>query len=726
MSIATPSRRSLIKAGLGAGGALLLAFSMPAGARRALLADPAQPASAGPPAAFQPNAVVRIEPNDAIILTMSQVEMGQAAYTAMSMLIAEELEVELSQVTVVAAPPDDRRFANPLLGFQNTGGSTSVRGFFKPLREAGAIAREMLVGAAAQYWQVDPASCRAERGRVHHPSSGRSLGYGALAGLAAAQPVPSQVRLKSPDQFRLIGTSAKRIDTPSKVNGTARFGIDVRLPEMKVATVTACPVLGGRLRSVDPTPALAVRGVRQVVRLADAVAVVADHMGAARKGLEALTIHWEEGPNAALSTEDVVGALRSAADRPGAVAVDKGDVRAAMEGAAQRVEARYELPFLAHAAMEPINCTVRLSPTQCEVWVGTQTLTRAQQAAAEAAGMPVEQVVVHNQLLGGGFGRRLDVDSITQAVLIARQARWPVKVVWTREEDTQHDLYRPYYHDRMAAGLDAGGNPVAFHHRVAGSSIMARWLPAAFANGLDRDAVHGATGPYEFANAHVDYVQVEPPEGLRTAWWRGVGVTHNAFMVESFLDELAAKAGQDPVAYRRRLLGQHPWAKQVLDLAAAKSGWGSPLGPRRGRGVALIEGWGATMAQVAEVAVARDGTVRVERVVCAVHAGIIVNPDTVRAQIEGGIIFGLSAALYGEITLRDGRVEQGNFDTYRPLRIDEAPAIEVHIIQSSEEPGGMGEPGTAAIAPALANAIFAATGVRLRKLPIDPGALAIA
>ena len=604
-----------------------------------------------------------------------------------------------------------------------TGGSTSVRAFWEPLRRAGATARTMLVAAAAQNWKVEPASCRAEKGEVIHVASDRRIRYGALAADAAKLPIPEHVALKDPKDFKLIGTPAKRLDTPAKVNGAAIFGIDVKLPGMKIATLAASPVFGGRVRSVDDSKAKAVRGVRQIVRLDDAVAVVADHMGAAKKGLAALDIQWDDGPNATLSTADIVRELETASRKPGAVARREGDAEKAMAGAATKVEAVYQLPLLAHATMEPMNCTVDLRKDSCEIWVGTQVLSRAQAAAAQTAGLPLEKVKVHNHLLGGGFGRRLEIDGIIRAVEIAKQVDGPVKIVWTREEDIQHDMYRPYYFDRIAAGLDEQGKPVAWQHRVTGSSILARWLPPAFKNGLDADAVEGAAEPpYTLPNIFVDYVRQEPP-GIPTAFWRGVGPTRGIFVVESFIDELAAAAKRDPVDYRRALLGKNPRAKAVLELAAEKSGWGKPLPAGSGRGVSVQFAFGSYMAQVAEVTVSKDGGVRVGRIVCAVDCGTVVNPDTVRAQVESGVIFGMTAALYGEITLKNGRVEQGNFDSYRILRINEAPLVEVHIVKTAEAPGGMGEPGTSAVAPAITNAIFAATGRRLRKLPIDPAEL---
>jgi isoquinoline 1-oxidoreductase beta subunit len=489
---------------------------------------------------------------------------------------------------------------------------------------------------------------------------------------------------------------------------------------MKIATVAACPVFGGRLAAVDESKAKKIEGVHQVVRLDHAVAVIADHMWAAKHGLAALDIEWDEGPNARLSTSDIVQQLEAALLRPGVIARKDGDVAKAMAGAAQQVEAVYEMPFLAHATMEPVNCTVHVRKDGCDVWVGSQVLARAQATVAEVTGLPVEKIRVHNQLLGGGFGRRLEVDFITLAAQIAKQVEGPVKVVWTREEDIQHDVYRPYYYDRMAAGLDDEGMPVAWTHRSTGSSIYARWHPPAFKDGLDPDVLEGAAKPpppYALPHMLMEYMRQEPP-GIPTGFWRGVGPTHNVFVVESFIDELAAAAKKDPVEYRRAMLGPSPRAQAVLDLAAEKAGWGQSLPEGHGRGVSVQFVFGSYVAQVAEVQVAKNGEVRVIRVVCAVDCGVVVNPDTVRAQMEGGIIFGLTAALFSEITLKNGRVEQSNFNDYRIMRINEAPAIEVYLVESAEAPGGIGEPGTSAVAPALTNAIFAATGKRIRKLPV--------
>jgi isoquinoline 1-oxidoreductase beta subunit len=704
-----------VQAAAAAGGCLMLSLSLPFVNRDAEAAAPDD---------FAPNAFIRIESDGQIVLTMPYVEMGQGTYTSIPMLIAEELEVNLKQVRLEHAPPNERLYGNPLIGgVQATGNSNAIRAAWQPMRQAGAIARTMLVAAAAKRWNVDPASCRAQSGEVLHAVTGKHFKYGELAADAARMPVPQGVPLKRPGDFKLIGTPAKRLDAPAKVNGTAVYGIDVRPPGVKIATLAQSPVFGGRVKSLDDSAAKAIKRVRQIVRLDDAVAVIADHMGAAKKGLAALVIEWDNGPHAKLNTDEIVAELEKATLNAGAVAQNIGDVDTAMASAATKIEATYQVPFLAHATMEPMNCTVHVRKDGCEVWVGNQVLARAQAAAAQTTGLPLDKVIVHNHLIGGGFGRRLEIDGVIRAVEIAKQVDGPVKVVWTREEDIQHDMYRPYFFDRMSAGLDEKGKPIAWNHRFAGSSIIARWAPPLFKNGLDPDSTEGAIDlTYGLPNMHVEYLRVEPP-GIPTAFWRSVGPSHNVFVTESFMDELAAAAKQDPVAYRRALLDKAPRAKAVLELAAEKAGWGQPLPKGIGRGVSVQFVFATYMAQIAEVEVSRDGAVRVRRVVCAVDCGTVVNPDTVQAQIQSAIMFGITAALYGEITLKDGRVQQTNFDTYQILRINEAPAIEVHMVRSFEPPGGMGECGTAAIVPAVTNAIYAATGKRLRKLPIDITAL---
>jgi len=707
------SRRRFLQAGLAVGGGLLLNVRLPIAA-----------ADAEESAGFAPDAYIRIAGNGEVMLTMPFVEMGQGTYTSIPMLIAEELEVDLDQVRLEHAPPNEKLYGNPLLaGVQATGGSTAIRASWRPLREAGAAARMMLIAAAAKRWNVDASSCRAEHGSVLHDAGGQSLKYGELAADAAHMAVPEKIALKTPAEFRLIGRSTKRLDTPAKVNGTAIFGIDVRPPGVKIAALAQSPVFGGRVKSLNEAAAKAVKGVRQVVRLEDAVAVIADHMGAAKKGMEALAVEWDEGSNAKLASADIAAALELAVQSPAPVAQNIGDADHALTSAATKIDAAYVMPFLAHATMEPMNCTAHVQADSCEVWVGTQVVARAQAAAAKVTGLPLGKVTVHNHLIGGGFGRRLEVDGVIRAVQVAQQVDGPVKVIWTREEDIQHDMYRPIWFDRLSAGLDAEGRPIAWNHRFAGSSVIARWLPQAYNNGLDPDTTEGAIDLlYDLPNFHVEYRRVEP-QGVPTAFWRSVGPSHNVFVTESFIDELAAAAKQDPVAYRSALLEKAPRAKAVLQLAAEKAGWNAPLPEGVGRGVSLQSAFATYMALVAEVEVSKDGAVRVRRIVCALDCGTVVNPDTVEAQVQGAVIFGITAALYGEITIKDGRVEQANFDSYQMLRMNEAPEIEVHIVESTEPPGGMGEPGTSAIGPAVANAVFAATGKRIRKMPIAADAL---
>ena len=709
-------RRSFIKAGAALAGSLIIDFAIPLGECPAF----AQTA----PAPFAPNAFIRIDRQGVVTLVMPMVEMGQGVYTAMAMLLAEELEVGLDQVRIEHAPPDDALYANAILQSQTTGLSSTIRAFWTPLRQAGAMARTMLVAAAAKQWSVDGSSCQAQHGAVVHAASSRRLTYGDLVDTAATLPVPvrESVVLKPLGAMSLIGTSTKRIEGPEKVNGRTEFGIDVRLPGMKIAAIAVSPVLGGRAKLVNERAALAVRGVRQVVNIDEAVAVVADHMWAARKGLKAAAIQWDDGPNASVEMTTIVGQLEEAARHPGAVARNEGDADKALAGAAQRLDAVYQMPFLAHAAMEPMNCTVHYAKDGCDIWLGTQAPTRTQSMVAELTGLPKTAIRIHNHFLGGGFGRRLDTDGTLLAVKVARNVDGPVKVVWSREEDIRHGMYRPYYYDRVSAGLDANGHPIAWTHRIVGSSVMARYVPSLFKDGLEFDVIDSAAEtPYAFPNMRVEYVRVEPP-GIQTAFWRGVGLTHNVFVVESFIDELAHAAKQDPFLYRKAH-AVNPRALAVLTLAAEKADWGTTLPARRGRGISLQFAFGSYSSTVVEVEVALDGSIKVHRIVCAADCGIVVNPDTLAAQFEGGTLFGLTAALYGAITLKNGRVEQSNFHDYRPMRMNECPVVEMHLVKSTEAPGGVGETPTSAIAPAVTNAIFAATGVRVRTLPIDPALL---
>ncbi len=709
------SRRVLLTGGLAGG--FLLAFHLPLRAAN----EPTQPPD-DTSGKFAPNAFIRIDQAGHTTLVMPQVEMGQGIYTAVAMILAEELDADFAQVTLEHAPPNEKLYANPAFGIQATGGSTSVRVFWTPLREAGASARAMLVQAAAREWQVEPASCTTANGEVIHTESGRKLSYGALTTAASSETPPKDVPLKDPKDFVLIGKPLKRFDTPDKVNGKTVYGIDAIVPDMKFATLKACPVFGGKVGKVDDSAARKVPGVQKIVVLDDMVAVVGDHMWAAKKGLDALVVDWDEGPNARLSSGDIWQNLRSASEKDGVVAKSEGDIAKGL-ATGDRFDAAYELPFLAHATMEPLNCTLHVKPDSCEIWTGTQIMARVQSEAAKAAGLPVEKVTVNNHLIGGGFGRRLEPDMVVAAVRIAKQVEGPVKVVWTREEDVQHDIYRPVYRDTIAATL-SGGKIVGWKYRVSGAAIIARWLPPAFEKGIDIDAVDSAVDmPYDIPNFHVEYVRAEPP-AVPTGFWRGVGPNNNVFAIECFMDELARKAGKDPIAFRRDMLGKTPRLQAALDLVAEKSGWGQQLTARTGRGVCAQPSFGSFIATVVEAEVDQQGEVHLRRVTSAVDTGIAVNPDTIVAQLEGGLIFGLTAALYGEITIDKGRVQQSNFHDYRVLRIDQAPKIEVHVIKSGEPPGGIGETGVTAGPPALRNAIYAATGVALRRLPIDRALIA--
>jgi isoquinoline 1-oxidoreductase beta subunit len=709
------SRRSLLTGGLAGG--FLLTFHLPVRA----VNEPVQPPD-NTDGKFAPNAFVRIDSSGKTTLVMPQVEMGQGVYTSISMIVAEELDVDFSQVTLEHAPPSDKLYGNPMFGIQATGNSNSIRAWWKPLRTASASARAMLVQAAAQQWQVDPASCTTANSEVMHKASGRRLSYGALALAATSEVPPKDVPLKDPKDFVLIGKPLKRLDTPDKVNGKAVYGIDAMLPGMKFATLKTCPVFGGKVAKVDDSAARKIPGVQKVVVLDDLVAVVGDHMWAAKQGLDAVVIDWGEGPNAGVSSKDIWRDLRASSEKDGAVAKSVGDIAKGLS-TGDKLEASYELPFLAHATMEPVNATVHLTPDACEIWTGTQIMTRVQSEAAKAAGLPIEKVIVNNHLLGGGFGRKLEPDMVIAAVRIAKHVDGPVKVVWTREEDIQHDVYRPVYRDTIAATL-SGGKIVGWKYRVSGSSIMARWFPPGFQNGVDIDGVDSAIDiPYDIPNLHVEFVRAEPP-AVPTGFWRGVGPNNNVFAIECFMDELARKAGKDPIDFRRSMLGNQPRFLAALNLAAEKSNWGQPLPARVGRGVCVQPSFASFIATVVEAEVDEQGEVHLRRVTCAVDTGIAVNPDTVMAQLEGGLIFGLTAALYGEITIEKGRVQQSNFNDYRMLRIDQAPKIDVHIVKSGEAPGGIGETGVTAGPPALRNAILAATGVALRRLPIDRSLIA--
>ncbi len=648
-------------------------------------------------------------------------EMGQGTSTAMAMIVADELDADLARVHVEQAPADPARYANPVTGAQSYGGSRGIRDHLEMWRKAGAAAREMLKQAAAQEWGEPLESVETELGAVVHTPTGRRLPYGQLVAKAQLLPVPQNPTLKTPEQFRYIGKDVERLDIPAKVSGQAVFGLDVQVPGMLVATIQKCPVLGGTVRSFDASLAKAVRGVRDVVQVSSGVAVVADTFWAARKGRQALRVTWNEGPLAQLTSAQISREYAALARQPGQIARSEGDVAKTLAAAGRTLEAVYQVPYLHHATMEPMNCTAHVTEDACTVWAPTQNPGGSQAMAAKLTGLPVERVAVHTTLLGGGFGRRGEVDFVIDAVETSKAVGAPVKVVWTREDDMQHGFYRPATYNVLRAALDARGLPSAWFHRIVGPGIVVQ-KGSAPSGTIDRTAVEGARNmPYDIPNLQVEWVDKDP--GVPVGFWRSVGASQNAYVVEGFVDELAAVAGQDPVEYRRALLGKSPRLAGVLELAARQAAWGAPLPPGRARGVAVAASYESYAAEVAEVSVAPDGAVRVHRVVCAIDCGFAVDPDQVRAQMEGGVVYGLTAALHGRITIERGRVVQSNFGDYPMLRIGEMPLVEVHILESGEKPGGIGQPGVPPLAPAVCNAIFALTGKRIRELPIARTAL---
>ncbi len=708
------SRRDFVRAGMAAGAGLTLAIYLPGCSR------PGTPAQDDTPP-FQPNAWLRIGTDGIVTIVVDRSEMGQGVHTALPQMLADELDADWATLRVVSAPAG-KEYVNPAFGIQGTGGSTSVSAAMQPLREAGARARAMLVAAAAARWGVEPAACRTEAGAVLETNGKRRLTYGALATDAAALPVPETVTLKTPDEFKFIGRPMPRLDLQDKVTGAAGFGIDAAAPGMLVAVVARCPTFGGTPNGHDEAAALAVPGVRHVVAIDSGIAVIADGYWAARKGREALKTTWSPGAMAGVSSESIRARFLSLASGKAISARNDGNPDQALRRASTRIDAEYEVPYLAHATMEPMNCSAWVQADRCTVWAPTQFQfapgSGVQGVAASITGLPQEAIEVHTTYLGGGFGRRFELDFVVEAVQLSKAAGAPVKVIWSREDDMAHDFYRPAAYNRLAGGLDAAGTPVAWTHRVVGPSIMTRFesMFGPLPNGLDGTSVEGSANlPYAIPNLRCDWVRADV--GVPVGFWRSVGNSQNGFIAEGFMDELAHAAGKDPFAFRRDLLGSAPRHRGVLELAAEKAGWGTPLPAGRARGIAVVESFGSYVAEVAEVSVT-DGKVRVHRVVCAVDCGIHVNPDIIAAQMESSVVFGLTAALYGEVTIENGAARQSNFHDYPMLRIDEMPQVEVHIVPSTEKPGGVGEPGTPPIAPAVVNAIFAATGQRIRRLPI--------
>jgi isoquinoline 1-oxidoreductase beta subunit len=708
-------RREFLKAGAALGGGLLISLYVPEFVPAARAAD-----SAVKPVAL--NAFVRIGSDESVTVISNHSEMGQGIYTSLPMLLNEELEADWARVRVESSAVD-AVYNHTVFGLIMTGGSTTTNSEYDRFRKMGAMARIMLITAAAQSWNVAPQTCHAEKGYVIHTPTGRRASYGSLAETASRIAPPQDIPLKDPKDFTLVGTPVHRLDTPSKTNGTAQFGLDVYIPGMLTAVVARAPVFGGKVISFNADRAKAIPGVVNVVQVPSGVAVIGKGFWPAKLGREKLEINWDDGPGAAISTVAMRENFSALSKTPGAVARKAGDPATALASAAKTITAEYEVPYLAHCMMEPLNTVVDLHEDRCEIWTGTQFQTGDRAAAAKVAGLKPEQVTLHTTLLGGGFGRRANpaCDFVTEATEVAKAAKVPVKVVWTREDDIRGGWYRPMWYDHFAAGLDANGNPVAWTHTIVGQSIMTGTMFEAFGvkNGIDSASVEGAADIlYGIPNLQVELHT--PKNEVPVQWWRSVGHSHTGFSVEAFLDEVAHAGGKDPYQLRRTLLAGQPRMLAVLDLAAQKANWEGALPAGRARGIATHFSFDSYVAQVAEVSVEKDGTVHVHRVVAAVDCGQTVNPDTVKAQLEGGIIFGLTAALKTEITFDKGRVQQRNFNDYPMLRMFESPVIEVFIVPSTEHPTGVGEPGVPPVAPAVANAIFAATGKRVRRLPINP------
>jgi isoquinoline 1-oxidoreductase beta subunit len=696
-----PARRTFLKSSAAVGGGLIIGVALPATFRGAQAATESTM-----------NAWVRIGSDNKITILSARSEMGQGVYTSMPTLVAEELEVDLRRITVEIAPPAEI-YINAMLGGQITGGSTSVREGWDKLRIVGAQARMMLVSAAAQKWGVAESDCRAQNAMVTGPG-GKKASYGQLAEAASKLPVPKDVKLKDPKQWRYIGKPVKRLDTAAKINGTAEFGIDVKLPGMLYASLAQSPVLGGKVASYDATKAKGMPGVKHVVQITDGIAVVADSWWQAKQARDAVDIKWDGGANANLSSEAISAGLKAAAAKPGAVIKKQGNVDDGMKGG-KLVEATYELPFLSHSPLEPMNFTADVRKDSALLVGPIQFQELAGGMAAAITGLKPEQITVKTTFLGGGFGRRIDCDFMAQAIEISKAVGAPVKLLWTREDDMTHDFYRPASIHQMSGALDGAGKPSALKLHLTSPSVTARLFPPFVKDGIDPFMTEAAVVPYDIPNQLADMVIHET--GVRVGYWRSVSHALNSFANESFIDEMAVAAGKDPYEFRRGMLDKQPRFKNVLELAAQKSGWGKPLPKGRARGIALMEGYDTYMAIVAEVS-APGGKVQVHRVTIAVDMGRMLNPNIVEQQIESNIIFGLTAVLYGDITLKDGRVQQTNFHQYQMVRMNEVPRIDMHIVKSEEKPGGIGEPATALIGPAVANAVFAATGTRLRKLPL--------
>ena len=713
-----PTRREFLLSSSAAGG-LVLAFSL-TGCEKERPQPVAATGNAGelPPASdageFKPNAWLSIHSDGRIIIRVGSSEMGQGTLTGIAMLIADELDADWSQVRAEHAPADPA-FTNPIIGRQHTGGSTAIRGFWSVVRKAGATAREMLVHAAAIQWDVDPADCHTENGAViHEACDHHDLSYGELAERASQLPLPESVFLKEPDEFVYIGRSMPRLDTPDKVNGKAVFGIDVDLPGMLTASVARCPVLGGKARDFDAEKALAVPGVRQVAPISSGIAVLADHYWAAKQGRDALLVSWDTAANESLDSASIEAQFKARIDA-GLVERDDGDIESSLAVAAKTLQAVYKAPYQAHACMEPMNATADVRANDCDVYAPTQAQTSTQKTAMRITGLSREQVRVHTTFLGGGFGRRSEQDFIRDAVECSQLAARPVKVIWDREDDIMHGQYRPASYNVLRGGIDASGDIIAWEHRIAGPSILAR-LRGSEGDGRDSTSTKGATDiPYTIANQRVSYAMSNT--AVPVGFWRSVGSSQNAYITECFFDELAKLAGRDPVEARLALMQDHPRHAGVVKLAANRAGWGKKLPAGHAHGIAVADSFASFVAMVAEVSI-EHGNVRVHRITCAIDCGIAVNPDSIRAQMEGAIVYGLTATLKGAITIASGKVQQRNFDDFPLLPLAECPDIDVHIVDSEQDPGGVGEPGVPPTAPAVANAVFALTGKPVRSLPL--------
>jgi len=714
------NRRQFLQMSLTVSGSLLIGIDLAANETKSETTS----SNASTKKSFNPNAWIKIDPDNKITFQIDRSEMGQGVTTSLAMLIAEEMEVDLDQITTEFAPAGDQ-YRNSLIGMQLTGGSTSIRDGWEKLRRAGAVAKYLLIEAAAQTWDVPKEECRALKGRVSHQEN--SFSYGNLVARAAKLPLidPSHVELKSPADFKLIGKKTQRLDLAEKTNGKAVFGIDVKLPNLLIASVIRPPMIGGSLKSYDDSEVRKINGIRHVIKTTDGIAVVADNFWLAEQGVKALKVEWKGGDDK-LSSKSILDSLKDADanDKP-MIVKQKGSIKSAKSDAAKTLDVEYIVPFQAHACMEPLNCTADVKKDSCDIWVGTQNQTGTLQIAKEITGLDESAIKIHTTYLGGGFGRRGEKDFVRDAVEISKAIDSPVKAIWTREQDMQHDVYRPNGYNKLSAFINKNNELVGWQQRIVSPSIFARAMPQWLKDGLDHSSVEGSGAelPYDVKNLFVDYI-VKNQGNIPVGFWRSVGHSQNAFITESFIDEIAHACGKDPFEFRKTLLKDQPRHLGVLELAAEKANWNQKLAKNEGRGIAVHHCFGSYCAQVADIAIDKNGNVRVKKVVCAIDCGQIVNPDTIEAQMQSAIVYGLTAALHSSITIKNGKIQQTNFDNFPILRMSDMPQVEVYIVDSKEKCGGVGEPGLPPIAPAVANAIFNATGKRIRQLPIKPSDLA--